>query len=177
MCFQVFNCFIFVFQFSLKAVMLQSVFSYWLLLWKLCAVKTFICITELFDLVWDQVQLVKLLRNFLRLFFAIGLQISFFVLKRLNLIILLHELFLQIRDLIFTFGTGVLFVGVVSSLHLRLFQEHSFLDFIDLLLFFNFHLINNSSIFLAQLLDIIHELFICFTLLLTYAFKIDRFLI
>ena len=60
-------------------------------------------------------------------------------------------------------GLGFLIfsVLVITGLHLRLLNQHLFLDLIDFLLLFNLHLIDDPPVFFPKLLDVKHQLLIC----------------
>ena len=80
----------------------------------------------------------------------------------------MHDLVLEFLNVGFLFlrlllGLGflVLSILIITGLHLRLLNQHLFLDLIDFLLLFNLHLIDDPSIFLPELLDVKHQLLIC----------------
>jgi hypothetical protein len=58
-------------------------------------------------------------------------------------------------------GFLILSILIITRLHLRLLNQHLFLDLIDFLLLFNLHLIDHPPVFLPELLDVKHQLLIC----------------
>ena len=119
---------------------------------------------------------MQLLWNLLSLFFILCLQISLPILKICQLVSLLHYLVLQLFDLLLHLGAEILLFSIIPGLHFRLLNEHLLLDLIYLLLLLNLHLVDYSSIFFSQLLDIVHQLLVCFSRFLVSALKIVWFL-
>lgn len=74
---------------------------------------------------------------------------------------MLHNFLGQLSVFVLSFVLAVLVLGVVLGLHLRLFEQHPLLELVKSLLLLDLHLVDNSPVFLAQLLDVIHKLFIC----------------
>lgn len=115
-----------------------------------------------------------LLRNLLIIVFDICFEVTFLILKLLNKVGLTHGLFLQIFRQLITPRRIILFLTVISSLHLRLLHKHLLLNLINLLLFFDFHLVYDSAVFLPELGDVIHELLIC---ILRFLISLFHFLV
>ena len=132
----------------MKALILQGVLSDGFLLRKFGRIKAFVGEAELFDLVPDQVKLVLLLSNLVFLLFVLCLQVSVFIfelagkfnefiLEGVDLVSLLQDLLLHLAIVLVSSQRIVLLISVISSLHLRLLDQHLLLDFVDFLLLFN----------------------------------------
>jgi len=155
----------------LKALILQGVLSDGFLLRKFGRIKAFVGEAELFDLVPDQVKLVLLLSNLVFLLFVLCLQVSVFIfelagkfnefiLEGVDLVSLLQDLLLHLAIVLVSSQRIVLLISVISSLHLRLLDQHLLLDFVDFLLLFNLHLVHDTSILLSKLLNVVHQLLV-----------------
>ena len=119
---------------------------------------------------------MSLLFNLDSLLLAQSLQVSLAVLQLGIEIAHLQDPILQFFDLCLGLALLLLLIFIVSSLHLRLLNKHLLFDFIDLLLLFNFELVHYPSVLFPELLDVVHQLFICLLLFTESRLKLIGFI-
>lgn len=172
--FQVSDSRILVFQLTLLALILELQFSQRSLLRELGAIKAFVRLAELVDLVREpgvfglhQVHFVLLLVKSL-------LQIADRRFGLTLLVLHLEDVALQSRDvlglllnlrlnfLIFGLGFFIILTALElgPGLKLLLLDKHLLFNCIDCLLLFDFHLVDDAAAVFSQLSEILHELLI-----------------
>ena len=144
----------------MEGLKLQSHLCNGFLLRKFGRIEPLVGQPKLLNLVVNQFELMLLLGDLLIPIFHICFKVTFLVLKLLDLICLFNGLILQVSRQLITPHCIILLLAVVSCLHLRLLDKHFLLDLVDFLLFFDFHLVYYSAIFLSELVYVVHELLI-----------------
>ena len=171
MCFQILNGLTFVFELTNEPLLLQLKLSQRLLLRELCRIQALIRQPQLRNFIPNQLNLMLLLFNLIIFISNIRLEVPFLILhlasqiknlrpKRTYELSLRQYLFLHFLAGLVRPQRIVLNFCFISGLHLRLLHKHLFLNFIDLFLFLNLHLVDNSPILFPQLLNVVHQLFI-----------------
>lgn len=94
---------------------------------------------------------MRLLADLLLLLLGQSLEVTLRVLQLLDELSLLKHLLLGLMQGQVGALRNILLLSIVPRLHLLLLHEHLLLDFVDTLLLFNLHLLNDASIVLTHL--------------------------